>query len=168
MDPKMLSAEEWYTVLEGASAASGLIMSSDMSGPIGLTKEASAALEVMREDRWTSPFISAFRSEVMAATKERQQEFQKIAQARQAELKAQKPTPEQVKEMGLASIRNAVALVEDKGGSEAAAEYRQLIWETAQKTAAAGKEGGFLGFGGKPVSEAEQSALDLIKGALGI
>ncbi len=168
MDPKDLTTEDWYTVLEGASAASGLIMSSDLSGPIGLTKEASAALEVMREDRWKTPFITAFRSEVMAATKERQEAFKKIAQARREAMKAQKPSLEEAQQMGLASIRNAVALVESKAGDEAAAEYRQLVWEAAQKTAAAGKEGGFLGFGGTAVSDAEQSSLNLIKGVLGL
>lgn len=168
MDPKDFTTEDWYTVLEGASAASGLIMSSDMSGPIGLTKEATAALEVMREDRWQTPFMAAFRTEVLAATKERQEEFQRIAKARQEEMKAQKLSREQAQQMGLDSIRNAVALVESKAGAEAGAEYRQVIWEAAQKTAVAGKEGGFLGFGGKPVSAAEQNALEVIKGVLGL
>jgi hypothetical protein len=168
VDLKELTTDEWYTVLEGASAASGLIMGADVSGPIGLTKEATAALEVIREDRWQTPFMAAFRGEVLAATKGRQEEFKKIAQARQAEMKAQKPTREQAQQMGLASIRNAVALVDSKAGTEAGAEYRQVIWEASQKTAAAGKEGGFLGFGGKLVSDAEQNALSLIKDELGL
>jgi hypothetical protein len=168
MDPKDFTTEEWYTVLEGTGAATGLIVVSDMSGPIGLTKEATAALDVMREGRWQTPFMTAFRSEVLAATKERQEEFKKIADARNEMLKEQRPSKEQAHQMGLEAIRNAVSLVESKAGAEAGAEFRQLVWEVAQRTAQAGKEGGFLGIGGTPVSEGEQAALDQIRTTLGM
>lgn len=168
MDPNELTTEDWYTVLEGATAASGLIMTADLSGPIGLTKEASAAVDVLREGQWKTPFIAAFRSQVLAGTKEQQEAFKQIAEARQEALKGQKPSHEQAVQMGLDAITGAVALVQSKAGDDAAAEYRQLIWEVAQKTAAAGKEGGFLGFGGKPVSDAEQASLDRIRGVLGL
>lgn len=168
MDPKELTTEEWYTVLEGVSAASGVIVVSDMSGPLGLVKEAAASVKALREGEWKTPFITVFRSEVLGASKERQEEFKKIAQARQAELQAQKPTKEQSFEMGLAAIRNVVGLVESKAGADAAAEYRQLVYQSAVKAAEAGKEGGFLGFGGQLVSEKEQTALSQIKQVLGL
>lgn len=168
MDQNELTTQEWYTVLEGASAATGVIAASDLSGPLGLVKEAAAGVEALRQGDWKTPFISAFRTEVLAASKERQEEFKKIAQARQAELMEQKPSKEQSFQMGLAAISNAVALVESKAGAEAAAEYRQLVYQTAVKAAEAGKEGGFLGFGGTLVSEKEQDALNQIKQLLGL
>lgn len=63
-------------------------------------------------------------------------------------------------------IRDAVALVEAKATAEEAESYRQFILAIAQAVAGASKEGGFLGVGGKPVSEAEQAALDELATAL--
>ena len=70
--------------------------------------------------------------------------------------------------MALDNIRNAVQLVEEKAGAEAAAEYKQLILESAQKAAEASKEGGFLGIGGTLVSGKESQALAQIKAAVGL
>jgi len=47
------------------------------------------------------------------------------------------------------------------------ASYKQLIVDAATKVAEAGKEGGFLGLGGKKVSDDEAHALWNIKAALG-
>lgn len=166
MDPKDFTTEDWYTVLEGVGAVTGIIVVSDMSGPIGLTKEATAVADVLRDDKWQTPFIAALRTEVMAATKERQEELKKIAEAKQAEMKGQKMDRNQSMQMGLDTIKNSVAFVQDKLGAESAAEYREVLGEIAQKTAEAAKEGGFLGMGGTPISKGEQSALDQIKAVL--
>jgi uncharacterized protein YgfB (UPF0149 family) len=166
MDPKEFTSEDWYNVLEGIGAVTGMIVVADMSGPSGLMKEASAAAGVLQEGKWQSPFIAALRTEVLAATKERQEELKKIAEAKQAQLKDQKLTKEQSWQMGLDTIRNSVVFVEGKAGAEAAAEFKLVLGEIAQKTAEAAKEGGFFGMGGKPISQGEQAALDAIKAAL--
>jgi hypothetical protein len=44
--------------------------------------------------------------------------------------------------------------------------YKQMVMGVAEKAASASKEGGFLGFGGVRVSDAEQSFLNEVKGAL--
>ena len=41
-------------------------------------------------------------------------------------------------------------------------EYKRFVYSLAESVAHAHKEGGFLGIGGKPVSEREQTALDAI------
>lgn len=166
MDLKEFTAEDWYNAFEGIGAVTGLIVMSDMSGPSGLMKEATAAADVLRAGKWQTPFIAALRAEMLAPTTERQEELQQIAQARQDALKEQRPEPEQVRQMGLDGIRKAIAFVESKAGAEAAAEYRLVLGEIAQKTAEAAKEGGFLGIGSKPISESEQAALDAINSAL--
>lgn len=168
MDPQEMTVRDWYSVLEGTSAATSLIVVSDMSGPLGLVKETSASLEPLRADSWKTPFMAAFRTAVLEASKEQQQEFMTIAKERQAELQEQRPTKEQTQEMALATIRNAVALVESKAGPEAASEYRQLAYQMAVKAAEAGKEGGFLGIGGTLVSGKEKAALDQVKEVLGL
>jgi hypothetical protein len=166
MDLNEFTAEDWYNAFEGIGAVTGLIMVSDMSGPVGLMKEASAAAEVLRAGKWQTPFIAALRAELLAPTKERQEELEQIARARQEALNDQRADSAQVRQMGLDTIRKALAFVKEKAGLEAATEYRQMLGEIAQKTAEAANEGGFLGIGSKQISEGEQAALDEIEAAL--
>ncbi|MGE5532285.1 MAG: hypothetical protein ACM3VW_09240 [Bacteroidota bacterium] len=169
MDPNELTADEWYTIIEGTGATSGLVMMSDMSGPIGVSKEAMAATEALRDGKWSSPFMAALRTQMFGATKEQQAELQRRAQEKQAALKGQKIAPEQARNMFLDSIKAAVALVDSKfGATETGLEYRQLLYEIAQKTAQAGKEGTFLGMGGTQVSNLEEAALADIRAALNL
>jgi hypothetical protein len=168
MDPNELTADDWYTIIEGTGAISGIVMMSDMSGPMGVSKEAMAAMTVLRDGAWNSPFMAALRTQIFGSTKEQQDELQRRAQEKQAALKGQKLTPAESRRLFLEAITGAVSLVETKLGPETAAEYRQLLYQMAQKTAEAGKEGTFLGLGGTRVSEMEQAALADIKAALNI
>jgi len=59
-------------------------------------------------------------------------------------------------------LRAAIDLVTEKGSGEDAEDYRAFVLKVAQTAAEAHKEGGFVGIGGKPISEEEQSALDEI------
>ena len=47
------------------------------------------------------------------------------------------------------------------------AAFTAWLWRVARKSAEAGKEGGFLGFGGVAVSDAEKATLEEIATALG-
>lgn len=70
---------------------------------------------------------------------------------------------------GVASerLRAAIAILESKATSEETDAYKKFVMTVAQAVAGAHKEGGFLGIGGKPVSDAENQALDEISMALG-
>jgi len=63
------------------------------------------------------------------------------------------------------TIRRATAIVKAKAADELE-DFRALVLEVAQRVAAAGKEGGFLGFGGVKVSEKERAAIVQITAAL--
>jgi hypothetical protein len=52
--------------------------------------------------------------------------------------------------------------------AEEQAAYKKMIVDSATKVAEASKEGGFLGLGGKQVSDAELAAINNIKKALGV
>lgn len=54
-----------------------------------------------------------------------------------------------------------------QGNPDEVAAYKAMILSTAQATAEATKEGGFLGMGGKQVSPEEQAVLDQLKKTLG-
>jgi hypothetical protein len=168
MDPNELTDDEWYTILEGTGAASGLIMMADMSGAIGVSKETMAAMDVLREDTWKSPFMAALRTRMFGATKAQQEEMQRRAQQTQQDLKNKNLTPGGARHMLLYSISSAVSLVESKFGAETAAEYRQMLYRMGEKTAEAGKEGTFLGLGGKQVSDLEKAALADLKTTLNL
>ena len=51
--------------------------------------------------------------------------------------------------------------------SNDAAAYRQMLVDLATNVAGAAKEGGFLGFGGKQVTEEEQAAIQAVASAAG-
>ena len=65
------------------------------------------------------------------------------------------------------ALREAAGLLESKASPEDAQAYKQFVLTVAEAAANANREGGFLGIGGKPVSEAEQAALDEIRATLG-
>ena len=55
----------------------------------------------------------------------------------------------------------------DEKAPEDAAAFKVWLLQVAQKAAEAGTEGGFLGFGGVAVSDAEKATLAEISAALG-
>jgi hypothetical protein len=69
-------------------------------------------------------------------------------------------SPEELEQQGLALLRRAVELVEQKGTAEELDAYRQFTLAVAERVAAAHKEGG------DAVSSGEQAALAKINSAL--
>jgi hypothetical protein len=65
-------------------------------------------------------------------------------------------------------IREALGILERHAGPDELGAYREFILKVADTVAHAHKEGGFLGVGGKEVSESERSALAEIADALGL
>ena len=70
-----------------------------------------------------------------------------------------------MKATALNELRSVSELLKAKAPDEAAA-FNAWLQEVAQKAAEAGKEGGFLGFGGVAVSETEKATLSEISAAL--
>jgi hypothetical protein len=64
-------------------------------------------------------------------------------------------------------LREAMRIVEEKATPEEVDGYKRFIMSVAQAAATAHKEGGFLGIGGKQISDAENQALDEISTTLG-
>jgi hypothetical protein len=65
-----------------------------------------------------------------------------------------------MRDLALEHARSSIAILSGKADSGEIDAYRKLLYELAEKVANASREGGFLGFGGKAVSAAEQSFLD--------
>ena len=67
----------------------------------------------------------------------------------------------------LDELRAVNALLEQKATPEEAEAFRDWLRATAQATALAAKEGGFLGFGGERVSDDEQQMLERLGAVFG-
>jgi len=67
----------------------------------------------------------------------------------------------------LKACRDVAALLSQKAPADAE-QYKQWVYQSAQNSANAAKEGGVFGIGGERVSEAEATALKEIASALDI
>ena len=76
-------------------------------------------------------------------------------------------TPEQLAERADQALRDAIELLERKATPEEIDVYKHFVMSVAQAAAAAHKEGGFLGIGGKEVSDSEQAVLDELAQTVG-
>lgn len=71
-------------------------------------------------------------------------------------------TPDAIRDRALADLRRAVRLLDRVAQDDELVAYKRFVYALAEEVAHAHREGGFLGIGGKPVSENEQRALDAI------
>jgi hypothetical protein len=78
------------------------------------------------------------------------------------------PQMNDLKKFTLDDIRQAAAILDAKATPEEAKDIKIKMYQLAGTTAAAAKEGSFLGFGGKRVTDAERAALNEIAAALGV
>ena len=63
-------------------------------------------------------------------------------------------------------LRDALGLLTEKGATDDAEAYKRFVLSVAQAAAEAHKEGGFIGIGGRQISDEEQAALDEIEAVL--
>jgi hypothetical protein len=138
------SEQEWETVLEGPTSA-GLIVSTAQRG--GTFREAMAMAKAFAEARQEHGDS---------------QLLDEIVSHKPKVDRAKAHSPEELREHGLANIRDAVALVEQKASSEELADYRRFVISLANRVAGAKKEGD-----GDSPSEAEAAAITEITAALG-
>lgn len=148
--------EEWQTIGAAPVLTSLYISLADPSGPIGLVKEMYAAVSGIVE--------AAKEADAIQIIKDLAIDMQAKA------LKPEVPkfsSKEEASTFVKAELGKALALVESKAPGDAPA-FRQWLYDTGKRAAEAGKEGGFLGFGGTAVSDAEKTALAELAGLLGV
>jgi hypothetical protein len=143
--------EEWMKVRLGPMAAAAAVMGASPSGPMGLAQEMTAGLQTLSESQGQAEPTSLLNVAFASPFSEDEKNMFSV------------DTP---KSQLLASLQEAVGLVASKDPAGLAA-YRQLVVAVSTKVAEASKEGGFLGFGGKQVSDAEKAALSEIQQAIG-
>jgi hypothetical protein len=143
------NAEEWAHVTEGPAVAGMIVITSQKGGTIRESLSMGKAYAEARESHEGPELIG------------------ELLTSNPSVDPAGYKTPEELRAKGLDRIREAVALLEGKAQPDEVDAYREFVIAVAQRAAEADKSGGFLGVGGKKVSENEEAALAEIRDALG-
>jgi hypothetical protein len=142
---------DWSRVQSAPAAALMMVATADLSGPLGSIKEVQAASKAMADAaRQADP------GSVIAAALGGGIDTDMLKQVRELA-----PSKDRLIDV----VKAGAAAVAAKDPAQAAA-YKAAILSVAQSAAEAAKDGGFLGIGGKLVSDDEQAALDRLKAAL--
>lgn len=150
------SEEDWTRIVRAPFVAGLAISLADPGGPIEAAKESMATLKSA-----TNP---PSREQLLA---EVALEIQAMAQERKHPLKGYKPTgTEPPGDQVLDELREVKALVATEATPEETAAFGAWLVASAQAAAEAAKDGGFMGFGAKQVSDGEQAMLDRVREAV--
>ena len=143
------NAEEWQTVVEGPVLAGLRVVAASRGGTIRESLAVAKVYAAAREKQDDSELLDALVASPPAAdaheVRERGGDIATVSSDR---------------------LREALRLLSEKATPEEVEEYKAFVVEVARTAAEAHKEGGFIGIGGKPISEEEQAALDEIQTVL--
>jgi hypothetical protein len=137
------TAEEWALILEAPPSAGMIVLTAQRGGSIRESIAMAKAYVEARQQHGESDLLD----EIVAAKPGRDH--------------TRYHSPDELKQHGLAHLRDAVALLEQKATPRETNEYRSFVVTLAHKVASAHREHG------QEVSDAEQAAIDEIAGALG-
>lgn len=160
-DKASFSTDEWPKIVGSPILAGMAVTLADPNGLWGTLKEGMAsayALMDAKKDAGVSSLIKAIVAELETS------EGRTMARdAFKAELTAK--TSAELKAQAIEALGSVALLVDSKGGPDAQA-FKIWLKGIAERVAAASKEGGFLGFGGVAVSDAEKATLTEVSSAL--
>jgi hypothetical protein len=143
------NAEEWDQVRRGPAAAAVMVIAADRGGTIresiGVAKSDTQAVQA-------NP--GSLLAEIASDTPKIDRE--------------ELGTREELPVRGPQAISEGVSLLEAKATPEEVDAFKAFCLEVAEHAAEATKSGGFLGIGGKRISEEESAVLDQIASTLGI
>jgi hypothetical protein len=137
------SPEEWKTVLEAPPTAGMIVITAAHGGTFRETIAMSKAYTEARSQHGESELLD------------------EIVSAKPKVDHTLYHSPEELREHGLAQLRDAVALLESKATAEERDDYRRFVINLANEVAAAHREHG------QDVSPAEAEAIQQITTALG-
>ena len=155
------TSEEWQRILSLPQVASLYLALASPSNPLGLAQELIASTKGILE-----ALKSSSGNELIDAVAADFREKAEKRERMEAPLKTSND-PNEMKAQCLQISREVAALLSQKAPADAQA-YKQWVYQAAQNSANAAKEGGFLGIGGERVSEAEAAALKELATALDI
>ena len=143
------NADEWSKVVEAPLLAGLHVVSADRGGSIRESVAMAKVYAEVRKHQGQSELLDELVSTPPAVDQQKVREAGDIG-------------PQATER-----LHEAVALLQQKATPEEVDAYRNFVMDVAEAAAKAHKEGGFIGIGGKQVSEKEQAALNEIQAALG-
>lgn len=143
------NAEEWSTIVEAPLLAGMRVIAASRGGTIRESIAMSKTYSQARQQQGHSELLDELVASPPSIDSERVRASGDVATA------------------STQRLRDAVALLEAKAAPEETEAYKSFVLSLAQTAANAHREGGFLGVGGKQVSDEEQAALDDIAATLG-
>jgi hypothetical protein len=161
-DKENFTPEEWTKILQSPMLAAMAVSAAEPSSLWGMLKEAvasSSALAAAKLDAGTNQLIKAVVSDY--ETSEGRAAVQDALRQRFEGAK-----PAEVVQRAVEALRDVAALLSAKAPGDAAA-FKSWLRSLSLKVAEAASEGGFLGFGGVQVTDAEKATLADIGEALG-
>jgi hypothetical protein len=144
------NAEEWSTIVNGPVYAGMRVIAADRGGTLRESLAMGRVYQEARQHQGESELLD--------------------------ELVKSPPSidPDRIREAGgdIATVarqqlRESIRILEANAAPSEVDAYKRFVMTVAQAVASAHKEGGFLGIGGKEISDAENQALDEISAALG-
>jgi hypothetical protein len=162
VDKSAFTSEEWGSVLAGVLYSAMAITAAEPSGLIGLVQEGVAGGRILLDESKTASggLIKSIAEAIGSG------EGRAAAKAA-VNARMEGVTRDEVKTRAINGLRQAMMVVGRKAPDDAAA-YGALLVKTAEATAEAATEGGFLGFGGVRVTDAEKATLGEIRQAVGV
>lgn len=157
------TTDEWNMLLASPMFAGMAVTLAEPSGLIGMLQEGWASARSILDPK-TNPSAGSLAKSISddLATSDGRTTAQSILKSR---LTAK--TAGELKAQVISTLQEIADLIDRKAGAEATS-MKTWLSHTAQSVAEASKEGGFLGFGGVSVSEAEKATLEDISKALRI
>jgi hypothetical protein len=157
------TAQEWGKILTAPMLAGMAVTISEPSGLFGTIKEGMASgreLLAARNDPGASEL-----SKAVAVDMETSEGRTAAREELQAELSSK--TPAEIKQKAISTLAEVAGLLDAKAPQDAAG-FKAWLIHIAESVAAAASSGGFLGFGGVQVTEAEKATIAEIAVTLGI
>jgi hypothetical protein len=136
------NAEEWSTIVEGPMLAGMRVVTAGRGGTIRESLAIGKVYSQARQTQGESELVDQLVASPPAVDAQRLKGGGDLAASASERL------------------REALRLLNEKGSPEDAEAYKRFVLGVARAAAEAHKEGGFIGIGGKQVSEEEQAALD--------
>jgi len=148
--------EEWTRVVRAPFVAGLAIPLADPGGPIEAAKESMATIKSATNPPSPEQLLAEVALELRALT-----------QQHHNPLKGYKPIPNPAPgEQIVEELRGVHGIVAAHSTTEETAAFATWLVATAQAAADAAKDGGFMGFGAKQVSDGEQAMLDRLRETL--
>jgi hypothetical protein len=144
------NAEEWSTVVDAPLYAGMRVVNADRGGTLRETVAMGRVYQAAREHHGESDLLDELVSSPPSI------DANKVREA-----------GGDIAAIATGKLRQAIGILGEKATPAEVDAYKRFVMTVAQAVASAHKEGGFLGIGGKQISEAENQALDEISSALG-